>query len=114
MEPATGWLPRMAASSRSGTPAVSAARGGVHLNKPIVGIEATPDGGGYWLVASDGGVFPFGDAAGYGSTGGVSLSSPIVGMEATPDGHGYWLFAADGAVFPFGDAPGLGSAAGHI
>ena len=33
------------------------------LNAPIVGIAATPDGRGYWLVAADGGVFTFGDAA---------------------------------------------------
>ena len=77
-------------------------------------MDATPDGHGYWLVAADGGIFPFGNAAGFGSTGGLHLSSPIVGMEATPDGQGYWLFAADGGVFPFGDAPGLGSPAGHI
>ena len=38
-----------------------------HLNKPIVGIAATPNGGGYWEVASDGGIFAFGDAAFYGS-----------------------------------------------
>jgi hypothetical protein len=35
---------------------------GTHLNAPVVGIAATPDYGGYWLVASDGGVFAFGDA----------------------------------------------------
>ncbi len=29
---------------------------------PITGIAATPDGNGYWQVASDGGVFNFGDA----------------------------------------------------
>jgi hypothetical protein len=81
----------------------------MHLIKPIVGMDATPDGGGYWLVASDGGIFPFGDAAGYGSTGSVRLNSPIIGMEGTPDGHGYWLYAADGGLFPFGDAPGYGS-----
>jgi hypothetical protein len=80
-----------------------------------VGIEGTPDGHGYWLVTSDGGVFPFGDAAGYGSTGGIRLSNPIAGMEGTPDGRGYWLFAADGGVYPFGDAPGYGSLGGvHI
>ena len=27
------------------------------LNQPIVGMAATPDGKGYWLVASDGGIF---------------------------------------------------------
>jgi hypothetical protein len=52
------------------------------LNKPIVGMEATPDGRGYWLVASDGGIFSFGDAAFFGSTGAMSLNKPIVGMEA--------------------------------
>ena len=39
--------------------------GGRHerLNQPIVGMAATPDGKGYWLVASDGGIFNYGDAA---------------------------------------------------
>ncbi len=31
-------------------------------------MAATPDGGGYWLVASDGGVFAYGDAGFYGSS----------------------------------------------
>ncbi len=39
------------------------------LNKPIVGMAATPDGKGYWLVASDGGIFTYGDAGFYGSAG---------------------------------------------
>ena len=45
-------------------------RGGQPLNKPIVGMAATPDGKGYWLVASDGGIFSFGDAGFFGSTRG--------------------------------------------
>ena len=32
-------------------------------------MAATPDGGGYWLVASDGGIFAFGDAGFHGSAG---------------------------------------------
>ena len=79
------------------------------LNAPIVGIAATPDGGGYWLVASDGGIFNFGDAGFYGSTGGIHLNKPIVGMAATPDGGGYWLVASDGGVFNYGDAGFYGS-----
>jgi hypothetical protein len=81
------------------------------LNKPIVGIAATPDGGGYWLVASDGGVFSYGDAPFYGSTGSLKLNSPIVGIAASPDGGGYWLVASDGGVFNEGDAVFSGSAA---
>ncbi len=46
--------------------------GGIHLNKPVVGIQATPDNGGYNLVASDGGIFSFGNAVFYGSMGGAS------------------------------------------
>jgi hypothetical protein len=82
------------------------------LNAPIVGITATPDGGGYWLVAADGGVFTFGDAAFEGSLGNLTLNAPIVGITATPDGGGYWLVAADGGVFTFGDAAFEGSDGG--
>ena len=83
------------------------------LNQLVVGMTQTSDGGGYWLVASDGGVFAFGDARFFGSTvgEGVHLNEPIVGMAATPDDKGYWLVAADGGVFAFGDATYHGSAA---
>jgi hypothetical protein len=37
---------------------------------------------GYWLVASDGGVFAYGDAGFFGSHGGKPLNQPIVGMAA--------------------------------
>ncbi len=76
---------------------------------PVVGMAATPSGDGYWMVASDGGVFSFGDAQFYGSEGGTPLNAPVVGMAATPDGRGYWLVAADGGVFSFGDAQFQGS-----
>ena len=64
---------------------------------------------GYWLVAADGGIFAFGDAAFHGSTGSLTLNQPIVGMAATPDGGGYWLVATDGGIFAFGDAAFHGS-----
>ena len=64
---------------------------------------------GYWTVASDGGIFAFGDAEFFGSTGAVSLNKPIVGMAATPTGNGYWLTASDGGIFAFGDATFHGS-----
>jgi hypothetical protein len=79
------------------------------LNAPLVGISSTLDGKGYWLVASDGGVFTFGDAQFHGSTGAIHLNKPIVAMAVTPDGKGYWLVASDGGVFAFGDARYVGS-----
>ena len=79
---------------------------------PVVGMAATPDGKGYWLVASDGGIFTFGDANFYGSEGGMPLHSPVVGLAATPDGKGYWLVASDGGIFTFGDAAFYGSEGG--
>jgi hypothetical protein len=67
---------------------------------------------GYSLVASDGGVFSFGDAGFYGSEAGAHLNAPIVGIASTPDGLGYWLVASDGGVFSFGDAGFYGSEGG--
>ncbi|HEX4083250.1 MAG TPA: protease pro-enzyme activation domain-containing protein, partial [Acidimicrobiales bacterium] len=87
--------------------------GGQHLNAPIVGMAASPDGQGYWEVAADGGIFAFGDAQFYGSMGGQPLNAPIVGLAATPDGHGYWDVAADGGIFAFGDATFDGSMGGQ-
>jgi hypothetical protein len=86
--------------------------GALRLNRPVVGMAATPSGRGYWLVASDGGIFTFGDAAFYGSTGAMRLNQPVVGMAATPSGRGYWLVAADGGIFTFGDAVFYGSTGG--
>ena len=49
-----------------GNTAFFGSTGGQPLNKPIVGMAATPDGQGYWFVASDGGIFSYGDAQFYG------------------------------------------------
>jgi N-acetylmuramoyl-L-alanine amidase len=77
-----------------------------------VGTATDPTTGGYWLVASDGGVFAF-NAPFEGSAGALPLVAPVVGMAATPDGGGYWLVASDGGVFAFGDAGYFGSMGGH-
>src|SRR5438552_4785899 len=76
-------------------------------------VSVTPTRNGYWLLASDGGVFAFGDAPFFGSLGGVRLSQPVVAMVATPSGNGYWMVTADGQVFSFGDAAFFGSMAGR-
>ena len=46
-------------------------------------MASTTDGGGYWLVAADGGIFNYGDARFYGSTGSIELNKPIVGMSSS-------------------------------
>jgi hypothetical protein len=53
--------------------------GGQPLNQPMVAMKVTADGGGYWTMASDGGVFSFGDASFLGSMGGTRLNKPVVG-----------------------------------
>jgi N-acetylmuramoyl-L-alanine amidase len=72
-------------------------------------MAATATGRGYWLVASDGGIFTFGDAGYHGSTGSMRLNRPIVGMAGTSTAAGYWLVASDGGIFTFGDARFYGS-----
>ncbi len=79
------------------------------LDSPAVGMAATPDGKGYWAVASKGSVAGFGDASFHGSADSLSLPRPIVGVSATPDGKGYWLVASDGGIFSFGSAEFFGS-----
>ncbi|HEV8626570.1 MAG TPA: superoxide dismutase family protein [Acidimicrobiia bacterium] len=74
----------------------------------LPGAGAPP--GGYYLVASDGGIFNYGDAVYRGSRGGQPLAKPIVGMATI--GGGYYLVASDGGIFTYGDAPFLGSTGG--
>jgi hypothetical protein len=93
----TGWL-------SAGSPG--------HLNSPIVGMAATPNGQGYWNVAADGGLFAFGNAGFHGSMGGHPLARPVVAMSSTPDGGGYWEVASDGGIFAFGNAGFRGSMGG--
>jgi hypothetical protein len=66
-------------------------------------------GDGYFFVATDGGIFNYGDSEFKGSTGDIKLNQPIVGAAQTPTGEGYWLVASDGGIFTFGDAVFYGS-----
>ncbi len=75
-----------------------------------LGVCTRPDGAqnGYLTVASDGGIFAFGQDF-CGSTGNLVLNKPVVGMAAVPRGGGYWMVASDGGVFSFGGAQFYGS-----
>ena len=88
--------------------------GGQRLNAPVTGIAGTPNGEGYWLVASDGGIFNYGNAGYFGSVPGQGIvgQPPIVGISRTPSGAGYWLVGTGGAVYSYGDASFLGALSG--
>ena len=63
-------------------------------------------------MATDGGLFAFGDAAFHGSMGGKPLNKPVVGIASVANGQGYWEVATDGGLFAFGDAAFFGSMGG--
>ena len=65
---------------------------------------------GYEMVASDGGIFDYGNLPFCGSKGGGPLNKPMVGVAETQNGGGYWEVASDGGIFTYGDANFYGSA----
>ena len=73
-----------------------------------------PETTGYWVVAANGRVEPFGAAPALGDASRFALAAPVVAAAVTPSGQGYWLTAEDGAVFAFGDAAFHGSAQGLV
>ncbi len=80
------------------------------LDAPIVGMVPSSDGGGYFMVASDGGVFAFGDAQFEGSCPGIGgCSGAAVAVVPDATGRGYWLVTQTGNIYPFGDAPYFGA-----
>jgi Ice-binding-like len=84
--------------------------GGKHLNAPIVGMVPSFDGGGYFMVASDGGVFAFGDAAFEGSCPGIGgCGGAAVAVAPDASGRGYWLITATGNIYTFGNATYFGA-----
>jgi hypothetical protein len=80
------------------------------LNAPIVGMVPSADDGGYFMVASDGGVFAFGDAHFAGSCPGMGgCSGAAVSVMPDASGNGYWLVTKSGSVYTFGDASYYGA-----
>jgi hypothetical protein len=77
--------------------------GTIDLDRHIVGIAATPDGRGYWIVGANGAVTAFGDAKFFGSLS-ASSTTRIVGILADAD-VGYRLITAQGNAIAFGTTP---------
>ena len=62
------------------------------------------------MVASDGGVFAFGDAHFAGSCPGIGgCSGAAVAVMPDASGDGYWLVTQTGRVYTFGDAANFGA-----
>jgi len=55
---------------------------GKHLNAPVRSLVPAGDGGGYWLAASDGGIFDFSNQQFAGSLGANPPARPIVAVAA--------------------------------
>jgi len=64
---------------------------------------------GYWLLADDGAVAPFGTAANLPGAAPLPAGVKAVDLEPTPARDGYWILTTDGTVHPAGAAPALGS-----
>jgi len=62
-------------------------------------LVPTPDGGGYWLVASDGGIFAFGDVP-EGSPVDVALAVNLGPLPLAPGTRYTWRMAIDGDSHP--------------
>lgn len=83
------------------------------IRNPAVEVVGAPSGAGYYILASDGAVFAYGDAVFRGGRGGDDVeNAPFVTMKLTPSGEGYWLVGADGGIFAYGDAKFFGSMGG--
>jgi Tol biopolymer transport system component len=83
--------------------------GGVSWGNPT-GTQSCDSG--YWLVASDGGIFAFGDAPALGSAASPGLPGPVVGVSASPSAISVLVAGADGTIIPFGHARFCGSLSG--
>lgn len=80
-------------------------------NGYMVEVVPTSTGAGYWMFATDGAVFAFGDAGYFGSIpdpvddpNALVAGEEVVDIARTPSGNGYWLLTNGGRIYAFGDA----------
>jgi sugar lactone lactonase YvrE len=79
--------------------------------QPPAGATNTgPRQSGYWMLGSDGRIFPFGDAKSMGDAStALPAGTKAMHIEPTPTAKGYWIVNEDGLVYAYGDAPALGN-----
>jgi subtilase family protein len=67
----------------------------------ISGVDA-----GYWMLGSEGVVYPFGNAPRAGDPSSYLTADGVAAadIEPSPSGEGYWVLSQRGAVFSHGDA----------
>jgi hypothetical protein len=52
------------------------------VRSPVVAVQTTHDGHGYWVTSADDSVYNYGNAPFLGSLSGLHLVAPVVGMAA--------------------------------
>jgi hypothetical protein len=81
--------------------------GTTSLQSPVVAMDRTPSGNGYWLVTEHGAVYGYGDAAAFGGPFISPSFESVVDLATRPAG-GYWTLTNRGSVMNFGGAPHYG------
>ncbi|MCB0990930.1 MAG: fibronectin type III domain-containing protein, partial [Acidimicrobiales bacterium] len=79
---------------------------GVGERSPESSVVVPRVGAGYWVLGSDGQVYPFGDAELYGDLL-DQMAPPVlasIDIERLPTGDGYWILDSLGRVWAFGNA----------
>jgi hypothetical protein len=93
-------------------PAARSLEGRLDGLRPVA-LAAGPTGG-YLILTSDGGMYPFGGAVSYGADAGrLPAGVSAVAMAVDSATGGYWILRSDGGVDAF-HAPGYGSLVGKL
>lgn len=77
---------------------------GANVAGRLVSIAGQPNGNGYWVLRSDGGLYKYGTALSYGSPVGSNFKISAAAIAAHPSGKGYWIVSALGGVYAYGAA----------
>lgn len=80
---------------------------------PVVALEMTSTGAGYWIVTAAGEVAGFGDAPDLAPAADVVVGAPVIAFASSGDDGG-WLVTELGEVVPVGEATDHGSVTDRV